>query len=252
MNKLLITMLVAAIVLMTGCTDSSKTNQFMVPQDQPATGITFGWYVADSMAQSLVGPKYTPKIVNEKGECLIMFFVATGDEHNMGGKSVGGFKVAHLLVPVIGMSGLPLNKTDSIEATLVCPLTILDEGKELFNKFNEHGFGMVRGNIDLSVEESDEDITVRGTITTKVGENTLFANFEKLPVDFNAVTAVINPAAEKLTYFYGEEHSSRYENGKGFLKSEGNTFYSGLNLFNTPYFITFDKEIYWDFYFSGN
>jgi len=252
LSKIAIALLGFSVVLMIGCTDSAPSNKFSVSADDPATGITFGWYVPDSTLQDLIGPYFSPKIVNEKGEGLLMFFVVKADNHGIGGEKSGKLTMAQLLVPVIRMSGLNENDGYKIENTIVSPLTILAESKPLYSKLDELGFALVRGEIDFSIEESDDKIEVGSTITTQVGKTILKAWFEKLPVDSKSVTAVINPGSSKLKYFHGEESAQRFENGRGLVKSEGNTFYSGLNLENRPYFITLDKAFTWDFYFEGN
>lgn len=252
LNKIALALLGFSVLLMIGCTDSAPSNKFSVSADDPAIGITFGWYVPDSTLQDLIGPYYSPKIVNEKGEGLLMFFVAKADNHRIGGEKSGKLTMAHLLVPVIRMSGLKEDESNKIENILVSPLTILAESKPFYSKLDELGFALVRGNIDFSIEEVNDRIEVESTITTKVGKTILKAWFENSPVDIKSVTAVINTGSSRLKYFHGEESAQRFENGRGLVKSEGNTFYSGLNLENRSYFITLDKAFVWDFYFEGN
>ena len=253
LQKFVYTFSLGLILILNGCSDTPPPeNQYRVSSENPAIGLTFGWYVPDSLLQDLIGPIYTPKIYNDKNEGVLMFFVARGDNYQIGGKNSGNFDVAHLAVPVESVSGVKQDAEKEIEGTIVCPLTILDDGRALHGKLDELGFAMVPGEIDFSVEETDEMISAEIIVTTTIGENVIRATFEKLPVDFNAVTAIINPSSTDLKYFYGPESALIFKNGSGSITSEGVTFYSGLKLESREFYINYFKDFTWEFYFEGN
>ena len=138
-----------AMLIFNGCeSGQSKERDFVLSEDSPATALTIGWYVPVKVVEQLAGKNYSPKIVQDDMSA-IMLYIVKSEQHSLDGEAKGMMKAAHLVIPVEKPSGLKVDDADAIEATMSCPLNIIDVSNDLGDKYADHAFATYRGKIEL-------------------------------------------------------------------------------------------------------
>jgi len=241
--------LIATILLLNGCKPEVKNRDFIIPKTHPATALTIGWYVPVKVMTEIVGPGFKPKVVHKNNMTSVMLYIIKSDEHEMDGTNSGPMKAAHLIIPV--ETSVRLSTTDKIKIKnfMVCPVTIVDQGKKLGDKYNAFGFPTYSGEITLEVKKSGEKYNVDATIKTINGFIEIKAMFDEKGKNLKTTSAVFTPKQGFHSYFYGEERMYRIENGKGNLKLDGQNIISAMNLNNVPFFLKLDRDVSWEFDF---
>jgi len=241
--------LLIVTLLLNGCTTQLKNRDFIIPKSHPATALTIGWYVPVKIIKEIVGPDFKPKVVHGDDMTSVMLYIVKSDEHIMHGTNTGPMKAAHLVIPVKMLSNVSTKDKVKIENFMVCPVTIVDQSKELGDKYNAFGFPTFSGKITLDVKKSGKKYNVDATIKTVNGFIEIKAMFDEKGKKQNLTSAIFTTKQGFHSYFYGEESMRRIENGKGNLKLDGQNIISAMQLNKLPYFLILDRNVTWAFDF---
>ena len=244
-------LLLLGIVLLNSCGSSKvqKERDFIISKEVPASALTIGWYAPVNVLEQLVGKNYTPRIVKDGKLSAIMIFIVSSEEHTLDGKLMGPMKAAHLVIPVEKPGNLNVEDQSDIEAAMVCPLNIIDQSNELGDKYADFTFGTYSGEINLKVERTEKKIMAEATVKTVNGLIEINGMFEGEGETKEVVSAMFSSKSQSHAYFYGEEQTTRFVDGKGNLKTEGDNMIKAMNLSGQPYFLRLDTDISWSFDF---
>lgn len=242
--------LVLLSIFLFGCTGEKIQNaDFIIPGNHPAKAITIGWYAPVDALAGLVGEGNKAKVVKGDSWGAILLYIVQSDDHFIDSISAGPMECAHLVIPIEKPADLQVANKSDIGATMVCPITIVDQSAVLGNKYSDFGFATYSGEIEMNVKEIDAGYFVTAEIKTVNGLIGISANFGKDGEKIEGVNAMINPKPGPLTFFYGAESFTRIADGKGNLKKGGDNLINALNVSDQPYFLRLDLNIQWAFDF---
>lgn len=237
------------LVLFNSCSHTEKNHDFIVPENHPATALTIGWYVPVDVMKQIVGPGFTPKVVHGEDETTVMLYIVKSDEHVLDSVNTGEMRAAFLVIPVESSRKALPSDGSRIENTLACPMTVIDQSKQLGDKFNAFGFPTYSGEITLNVKLSGDKYQVDATIREINGSIEIKAMFDKNGEEQKLNSAIFTTKQGANSSFYGKEKMTRVKNGKGNLKLDGKNIISAMQLNNLPYFLILDRNVTWAFDF---
>jgi hypothetical protein len=242
------TFLMGAVII-SGCGQQSKSRSFVISTEQPASALTIGWYVPVHLLEEVVGKNYKPRVVKDDRMSAVMLYIVASEEHSLDGQELGPMECAHLVVPVEKPDGLSVEDSGTIGGAMACPLNIVDQSKELGDKYNDFTFATYTGGIELNIEETDDKYQVKAKVETSNGLIEINGLFDKEGETKEVVSAMFSTKSENHNYFYGEEKMTRFMDGKGNLSTSGQNIIDAMNLKGQPYFLRFDRDISWSFDF---
>jgi hypothetical protein len=224
------------ILLFSACANEEKETRWEIKKENPVYGLTLRYLLPLDQIQKIVGNKVIPRI-NDEGMGYLNLTIMTSDQYYLDGINYGSMQEAHILVPAKG--------------SITQPLSMGVKGQKLNDVLWKNNFNRTIGDIDLTVEEKNDSLSIKALLQTSNGSITMSAKALNKPGELTSVDSVKVTSTDSPTnYFIGSESSRRIPIDSVLISESGKNWISDLQLPAKPNRITFGIFYSWDFVFT--
>lgn len=225
-------------LLFLACANEEKETRWEIKKENPVYGLSLNYLLPIDQIQKIVGDKVIPRI-NDEGMGYLNLTIMTTDQYYLDSINYGNMQEAHILVPT------------EAERTVTQVLSMGVKGQKLNDVLWKNNFNRTLGDIDLSIEEMNDSLSIKALLQTPNGSITLSAKALNNPGELRSVESVKVTSSESPTnYFIGSESSKRIPIDSVLISETGENWISDLQLPAKPNRITFGIFYTWDFIFT--
>jgi hypothetical protein len=224
------------ILLLSACVNEETETRWEIKKENPVYGLTLRYLLPSDQIQKIVGNKVLP-LINDEGMGYLNLTVMTTNQYYIDGQSYDNMKQAHILAPT--------------QNSVTVALTMGAYGQKLNDVFWENNFNRIIGDIDLTVEEENDSLSIKAQLITTTGNITMSAKALNIPGELNSIDSVkVTSAESPNNYFIGSESSRRIQIDSISISESGENWISSLHLPAKPSQIVLSIYYAWDFMFT--
>lgn len=224
------------ILLLSACANEEKETRWEIKKENPVYGLSLSYLLPLDQIQKIVGDKVIPR-VNDEGMGYLNLTIMTSNQYYLDGINYGSMQEAHILIRA--------------EGSVTQPLSMGVKGQKLNDVLWKYNFNRILGDIDLTVKEKNDSLSIKALLQTTDGSITLSAKALNKPGELISVDSIkVTSTESPNNYFIGSESSRRIPIDSVLISESGKNWISNLQLPAKPNRITFGIFYTWDFIFK--
>lgn len=222
--------------MLSACHPEEKETRWEIKKENPVYSLSLRYLLPLDQIQKIVGDKVTPKI-NDEGMGSLNLTIMSGNQYYIDGVNYGNMQEAHLIIRT--------------EGSVTVSHSMGVKGQKLNDVFGENNFNRILGDINLSVEEKDDSLSIKALLHTADGSISISAKALNKPGELKSIDSIKVTSAENPNhYFFGSEASRGFLVDSISISESEENWISNFNLPTQPNNISFSIYDAWDFVFK--